>query len=169
MTVIGEGGVRYIVERAAGVRGGSIRVTVEGGEVIEDEAPLQRLLGHASKQMFEAVFAFGLGELQNLDTLNKSEVSARIYSAGMGAANLPAALNDLSRERDKIFKSGGSNQPVAEALNELQEIETKLDQARGDAAEYGRLAKRREVSSRRPAATLAMRFAGAYRRGFATT
>ncbi len=144
ITVIGKGGVRYIIERAAGVRGGSIRVTIEGGEVLEDEAPLQRLLGHASKEMFEAVFAFGLGELQNLDTLNKSEVSARIYSAGMGAANLPAALNDLSRERDKIFKSGGSNQPVAEALNELQEIETKLDQARGDAAEYGRLAKRRE-------------------------
>ena len=138
----GEDGQRYVVERMAGVRGGTIRITTEEGQIFSTDAELRRLLGHATEAMYENVFAFGLGELQTKRSLDGPEVSGQIYSAGLGAASLPGALAGLTQGAEKLFKPGGSNQKVAEILTKLQATEGSLADVRGDSDEYGRLTAR---------------------------
>lgn len=144
ISVSDDTGTNCVIERFAGARGGSVRITVND-EQFEDDLLLKKMLGHASRGMFESVFAFGLQELQNIKSLSESGVSARIYSAGMGAASLPSALTSLAKQREDIFRPGGSIQPVAKLLSELHEIDTELDQARSHAADYGRLIERQEA------------------------
>ena len=145
ITLRGEDKRHYVVERIAGARGGTIRVTTGEGQIFETDAELRRLLGQATEAMYENVFAFGLGELQTSKSLEGAEVSGQIYSAGLGAANLPRAVKKLTDSAEAVFKPGGSNQRVAEILNELQAIEARLETVRGDSAEYGRLTARLEV------------------------
>lgn len=142
ITLRGEDGRRYVVERRPGVRGGTIRVTNVEDQIFETDAELRRLLGHATEAMYENVFAFGLGELQTSKSLDGPEVTGQIYNAGLGAANLPGALKGLAEGAEKLFKPGGSIQKVAEILTRLQATEKSLDDVRGDSAEYGRLTAR---------------------------
>ncbi len=147
ITLVGNDSRQYIVERHAGPKGGTCSVTA-GGQPVDDAATLGSLLGHASEVMYRAVFAFGLDELQTLKSLNQADVGGLIYSAGMGAARLPAALGSIDKRSDAIFKSGGSNQDVAKILNALNDVQSKLDAVKGQAGEYGRLTARLEEIAR---------------------
>jgi uncharacterized protein YhaN len=144
MTLVDDRNDRYVVERTVSTHGEVVRVVTAGGDRLEDDAVLRQLLGQASRAMFESVFAFGIAELQDVRSLSDSDVSGRIYSAGMGAGNLPDAMRRLDGERDKLFKPGGSNQAIAKTLAQLQQLDARLSDSRGNAAEYGRLIARRE-------------------------
>lgn len=141
--VIDDRNVGYLVERTETARGEVLAIRSDDGEQQGDSA-LARLLGQASREMFKSVFAFGIQELQDIGSLSDSEVSGRIYSAGMGAARLPDALRAIGSEREKLFKPGGSNQFIAKLLRELQTVEANLAVVRGSAAEYASLVARRE-------------------------
>jgi len=143
LRVIDDRNVRYIVERTETARGEVLAVRSDDGDQLGD-AVLAKLLGQASRGMFESVFAFGIEELQNVRSLSDSEVSGRIYSAGMGAGRLPGALRVIVSEREKLFKPRGPSQTIAKLLKELQTVESSLDGVRGNAADYAGLATRRE-------------------------
>lgn len=143
MVALGDDGVRYTVERSEDTHGAALKITTSTGLQGMDEGMLRPLIGSSSRAVFESVFAFGLADLQDIKSLNQSDASAQIYAAGMGAVNLPRAIKTLDEARGKLFTKGGSNQEAAKLLNQLKEIDDKLDAARGDAAEYAELTSRR--------------------------
>ncbi len=146
LTVIDDRGAEYLVERYENAGGQAVRVTGPDGRGHDNDGPLRVVLGQASRPVFENVFAFSLNELQRLESLNEDDVSAQIYSAGMGAARLPAALKRIDADRERIFKGGGSRQEIAAILRDIEEVERKLAQTENDAAEYGRLlAQRKQI------------------------
>ena len=55
------------------------------------------------KDVFQYVFSFTLDELYNDALLRDESVNTQIYSAGMGAAKLPAALKRLNNEKRGCF------------------------------------------------------------------
>jgi uncharacterized protein YhaN len=135
-----DAGRRYQLER--GERSFALRD--ESGRQL-DQADLDRLLGHASRDMFESVFAFGIGELQQLDSLDGGEAARHIYAAGMGAARLPAALTSLAKGRDELFKPGGKNPEISKKLRELEQVDEAIRECAGDAARFAALHARREA------------------------
>lgn len=137
--------VRYEVARSESVRGTVLEVTASNGEVSNDPAFVANVLGRASKDMFESVFAFSLSELQQFESISKGDASAQIYAAGMGAAKLPGALADLENRRQALFKPGGSNQKVAQVLSELEGVDAKLREIGNTADRYATLVKQRDA------------------------
>ena len=138
ITLADDEGLRYIVERFRGVRGGPVNLrTYDGAPVNETE--LARLLGGASSDVFKNVFAFSLEELQNEKSLSGADVDSQIYSAGLGAARLPEALRTISQNKEKIFRTTRARTLVSESLSQLDEVTEKIKQVEGNAAEYGRL------------------------------
>ena len=143
VTIIDDGGHSYTVERIEDARAVSLRITSSAGLQTTDEGLLRSLLGNSSKKVFEAVFALGLVDLQDLKRLNESDASDQIYAAGMGAANLPKAIKSIEAARAKLFAKGGSIQDAGKLLSRLNELESGLAAARGDAARYASLSRLR--------------------------
>lgn len=140
ITLSSESPGSYVVERYHGTHGGPVTVTLPDGTQA-GAMRLNELLGHASRDVFENVFAFGLDQLQSLASLQGSDVSTHIYGAGAGTENLPRALKELERRSGDIFRSSGrgSAQPVPQLLNEIETVNSQLDQKRADAATYASL------------------------------
>ncbi|MBE0610683.1 MAG: AAA family ATPase, partial [Dehalococcoidia bacterium] len=139
ITLTGDDGLSYTVERFEDSRGVSLKITNSDGIQTMDESLLRSLLGSSSQKVFEAVFALGLLDLQDLNRLNEIEASAQIYAAGMGAANLPKAIKSIEDAQSKLFLKGGSTQEAAKLLSRLRDVESELDTARGDAARFAAL------------------------------
>ena len=140
VTIVSDGGETVIVQRTSGSHGGALTLTTAEGEPLPD-SELQRLLGH-SEDVFRKVSTFTLDELHNAALLSDSSVNSQIYSAGMGAANLPSALRSLSDDKGKLFRRGGSTQAVYHAAEKLKGIEERLREVANNAAEYGSLTAR---------------------------
>lgn len=85
-----------VVERFAG-RGSQLSVTLEDGTP-GDAAALSARLGSADARLFRSVYAFGLSELQELETLGDAGVQDHLFSAGVTGAGRSA--RQASRELD---------------------------------------------------------------------
>ncbi len=73
-----------------------------------------------SREIYESVFAMGLGEMQSLDPLNSSDVAARFFAAGagLGSASLPRLLSVLDARQNEIYRPWG-NARSASSVNRL--------------------------------------------------
>ena len=73
-----------------------------------------------SRDVYESVFAMGLGEMQSLDPLNSSDVAARFFAAGagLGSASLPKLLSLLDARQNELYRPWG-NARSASAVNRL--------------------------------------------------
>ncbi|MBX5465824.1 MAG: AAA family ATPase, partial [Clostridia bacterium] len=102
-------------------------------EAAEAEAELARLLGRMERSDYTAVFAFSLAELADLRQLAAGEVGRRIYSAGFGAAEIPAVEQRLEQERNAIWRpQGRTGRELNRLLLELADVERRLAAARGE-------------------------------------
>lgn len=111
---------QYIVERYPGPRGGRVEVSGTKGT----SQMLSRLLSINDSSLFNNIYAFGLSELQNFETLNNDTVGEALYSAGAGLN--PQALADLKtfldKREDDLFKPRGSKTKINRVLSRIAEI-----------------------------------------------
>jgi|GEM_PF-2044484 len=163
LVLLDERGRRFRVERydgaASGAGGprrpsaGMVKVTLEDGSTGGEEL-LRVLLGGLSAELFRSLFAFGLGELQELGTLQAEELSGYIYSAGLGVSGttIREAERKLAAQTDSLYKPRGRNQEIAGLLRELEETERLLRHSRQQSAAYDSLQAERRGLERRIAA-----------------
>ena len=145
ITLFDDEGVRYRLERFAGPRGGRFLLRNEFGDGSGDPGALERLTGHATLDLFSNVFAFSLDEIQNEGLMSDSEVSSRLYSAGMGSSGLPEFVRNLGSRKDELFRPRGSAQKIAKLLRELNGVDGQLRAVRDNADEYRRLILRQDA------------------------
>lgn len=141
VTLVDSRGEKYVVARSAGSKGGLLRTTMPDGST-GGSAELDALLGHASRDLFKNVFAFGLDELQAFQTLANDEVSARIYSAGIGAGRL--SIGDvearMEKMRGELFTTDrATSKQVMVLLNECAGVRRQLVAIEGQASQYTQL------------------------------
>ena len=141
ITILGDAGEIATVHRSQGARGGVVTLTTESGRLLPSYE-LPRLLGHHSREVFQRVFAFTVDELHDKALLSDESVNSQIYSAGMGAAKLPDALNRLSDEKGGLFLKGGSRHAIYDVAQNLERIDSSLREVANNASEYGRLSVR---------------------------
>ncbi len=139
----GGDGRTFVVRRSQGGSSGRLTVASEAGADL-GEAALAGLLGNHSRLVFERIFAFGLDELHSLDLLSDGNVNGQIYSAGMGATALPAALKAIQDRRRAIFLKRGSSNEMHGLGERLGRIDGGLSEVEGNAARYGELTARLE-------------------------
>ena len=119
-----QSGERWSVERH-GERGGAgaLAVRAPNGNQGGQET-LDRLLHGADRDLFNNIFAFGLGELQSFSSLSADGVRARIYGAGAGLGGTSAL--DLERrlrqQLDATFLPRGSQRPLNQLLARIEEL-----------------------------------------------
>ena len=135
---------RYIIERYS--KGANeVKVTLPDGS-IGGTTELANLLGHANKNIFENIYAFGLNELQDFETLNSEAVKGRIYSAGtgIGAISLSEVQKNLENEAGNLFKERGSKPEINVLFNEIKNVGSKLREIEEDTQNFDNLHKELE-------------------------
>jgi len=122
------GDERWTVERHGEKGGaGSLSVRAPNGNQGGQET-LDRLLRGADRDLFNNIFAFGLGELQTLASLNVDGVRGRIYGAGAGLGGTSAV--DLERrlrqQLDATFLPRGSQKPLNALLGRIDDVRREI-------------------------------------------
>ncbi len=159
LLLITDDGRRYRVERVdAGNRG---RVSVAAAFPFQqtaqepdgpklDEDVLQRLLFNTSKLLYQNVFAFGIGELERLDSLQADEVSNHIYTVGMGTGLTPLTTvqSGLDSEQGQLYKPGGRKPIINQLLQRLDDTQTTVRDLQSLPDEYYTLRDRQVVLDR---------------------
>jgi uncharacterized protein YhaN len=130
-------GERWVVERH-GERGGagSLAVRAPNGNQGGQET-LDRLLHGADRDLFNNIFAFGLGELQTFASLSADGVRGRIYGAGAGLGGTSAV--DLERrlrqQLDAIHLPRGQR-PLNVVLHRIEELRDRIAALERQPEEY---------------------------------
>ena len=125
--------------------GRTLKVMSPGGKAPDPKVVLSQLTGGITQNHFKNIFAFSLDELQSDGALDDSD----IHSAGQGVSELPALLSSLEERERRIYYSRGRKQTlVTGILNELQKIESELEDIKKNAEGYGTNAARKDEIDR---------------------
>ncbi len=128
-------------ERFASSRGGQIMLITPDGES-EDQAKWNRLLGFASGELYQNVYAFSLEELVSLDSLSRSDVENRIFSIGLGLGDL--SLGEVEKgfqeKSEAIYSPRGRIQLVPQLMGQISELNKKVDIIQAHLPHYQTLA-----------------------------
>ncbi len=141
LTVVSAGGEHFQIDRHAGKGSGSVTVTgPDGTDYGQDK--LAQLCGGYGKDVFDNVFAFTLDELTSDDLLDDESVNSQIYSAGLAARRLPAALSAIDKARAEIFTKRGRKHRLLKLAGELDSINEQLAQVQSEETEHLALTER---------------------------
>jgi uncharacterized protein YhaN len=148
--LVDQAGVEYTVERYVGPRGGAVSLRATNGDNGGD-AQLRALLGSATRDLFRNVYAFSLTELQSFESLQAEAVKAALYGASAGTAvlALPRFQQELEAFLGNVFKPGGSNPLLNQALREFEGLSTEIRGVQGGLATYTELVREISESERK--------------------
>jgi DNA repair exonuclease SbcCD ATPase subunit len=148
--LVDERAQRYRVTRHPGApRHQRFRASGPGGEEI-DEDGLRRLLGGADKALYRSVFAFDLGELSSLESLDQDQVRDRVFSAGVaGAGRSATAARDKLEEQAKALVAAKGRSQATELARRLSDLERRRDDATRSAEHYPALRHELDAYGRR--------------------
>ncbi|HEX5396500.1 MAG TPA: AAA family ATPase [Candidatus Limnocylindria bacterium] len=158
-------GARWTVDRH-GERGGAGALVVEapngnrGGQ-----EQLIGLLGGADRDLFNNIFAFGLGELEAFSSLSAEGIRGRIYGAGsgLGGTSVLDIERQLRGEQDAAYRPRGHEQTLARLLGKMEELRSRIAELEQPAA-YELAGRELAELRERHAALRAARSAAAERR-----
>lgn len=139
---------RYTIERYASANDAKV-VLPDGSTAGATE--ISKLIGHANKDIFENIYAFGLAELQDFETLNSEAVKGRLYSAGtgIGAVSLSEVQSSLEKDASALFRPRGKTQEINVLFGELKRIDSKLREIEEDAQNFDTLHKEFEEQTKK--------------------
>lgn len=129
---------------------GALQISDGDGQALP-EATLGRLLRGTTRELYENVFAFGLAELQKIETMRSEEVAAHIYSAGMAAAGTnPLGFRArLEEQRREYFLPRGKKQHVPRLLDRIQALQRDIEPLQQRPEEHARLIEQNGALRRR--------------------
>lgn len=125
----------WLLERYAGARA-AVLTGPDGA--VAGEGELRQLLGGADAEVFRSVFAFGLGELASLDTLERDEVRELVFSAGVLGAGRSAtrAVRSLAERQAAIVRPRQQEALANRLRKRLSELDEALRSQRSAAEQY---------------------------------
>ena len=131
----------FNILRRDGKKRGEVSITgdADGGDDL-----LRTLLGGIDSELYTNVFSISLSELQVMSSLNSDEIRDKIYSVGLGLANvsLTDARGELDDELRKLRSPRAGRMRKFE--KDLAEARTKLEETRRGSDQYAELANNLE-------------------------
>jgi len=106
---------------------------VSGGEEL-----LRQIVGDMTSDVYRNLFAFGLTELEEIRTLQSDEISGYLYRSGFGVsgASILEAEKRVASELERLFKPRGKKQTLNMLADQLDALDMRLRQSRGDVDRY---------------------------------
>ncbi len=128
--LVTQSGQRWSVSRKPGKGGGTIAVTGADG-LVHDKTMLDQLLGGISYEAYRSIMAFGLSELQTMDTLSGEHIASAIYGAGLGTSMMamPRALKQIRKRMDDLLKGRGGSKIINRLTGELDSLRKAIHEA----------------------------------------
>lgn len=110
-------------------------------EELTGQSALNSLLGHATWNIFQNIFAFTLDELQTFDSLKGDEIKNHIYGAelGLGVGSLKKMEYSINKRADEIFLPKGRKTETTILLNEIKTLEEDIRDIQNEAQGYDQL------------------------------
>ena len=126
---------------------------VDSDGVRHNEHLLETLLGGVDEATFSNVFAFGLSELQRLDTLSDTEAAELLYriSAGLDRVSLVEVLSELDRSRRRILAPAGERSQISRLIEQRRKLVAEIEPLNRLTRQYADLSHRREQCEQRVA------------------
>jgi len=138
LDVLDSAGDRWVIERNAG-RKEDVKVVLPDGNT-GGRVELLKLLGHADRNVFENIYAFGLEELQSFETLNDQNINSKLYSAGTGVGvSISGLMNSISSIENNLYRPRGSKPLINELFREIGKTEVKIAELKGAQKKYDSL------------------------------
>ncbi len=138
LAVIDSLGGRWVIERNTS-RKDDVKVMLPDGNT-GGKTELLKLLGHADRNVFENIYAFGLEELQSFETLNDQSINSKLYSAGTGiGVSISGLMESISNMESKLYKPKGSKPFINELFREIKKTEEKIAEIEGAQKKYDSL------------------------------
>lgn len=102
---------------------------------------LAHILGQAGPELYNAVFAFSIKELYDLNALDPKQTPDVLcgINFGLGNISISAVLKDMEQRRSKIYAPRASNRTLNELFKEHRQVQDKLAPLRGNLEEYAAL------------------------------
>jgi len=140
ISFITSSGANFNIHRRDGKRRGEVSIT--GDESGSDDL-LRNLLGGIDSELYTNVFSISLSELQALSSLNSDEIRDKIYSVGLGLANvsLTEARNELDAELRKLRSSTGRAGTIGKLEKDLAVARASLEDIRRGSDRYAELSE----------------------------
>ncbi len=120
-------GRRIRIERYEGGTRGRLAIYDDDGRRC-DERVLEEALHRTPKSLYENVFAFGLSELERLDSLQADELGQYLYTASIegGAYPLADARDAIREERDTLFTAGSRKSVILSLSHRLEDTQRAI-------------------------------------------
>jgi len=135
-------GVEVVAERFAGSSGGTIKF-VYNGKTSQSQSEWSQLLGNATGELYNNVYAFSLDELVNLESLSESGVEDKIFSIGLGLGNLSIGEveSNVLKQINNIYITRGKTQIIPSILADIQTLTIKIQRIQDKLPKYEELTK----------------------------
>ncbi|UUX93003.1 ATP-binding protein [Methanoplanus endosymbiosus] len=140
-------GKEYDLTRLSGNR--NFSVTLPDGS--KTDAGLNRIIGSADQNLFENVFAFGLDELQKLETLSGEKIQSQLMSAGAGMTKVPISdvVDELNKKKRELYYSGARGGPeISKKIKKITENQSELKRYSDTQSRYEELKITKEETER---------------------
>ncbi|MEX0586306.1 MAG: AAA family ATPase, partial [Pirellulales bacterium] len=113
--------------------------TVQGGHL------LGVVLSGIDEAIYNNVFAIGLGEIQELGSLEDTEAAQLLHglTAGLDRVSLVEVMHELAASREALWSEGHPSR-IANLLAERERIDLEIDQRSAETHRYLRLTAERE-------------------------
>jgi uncharacterized protein YhaN len=139
VTLVDENGAVYRVERVGGGKSaGEVKVDLPDGGTAGEEF-VAMLLGRMSDKVFKNIFAFGLTELQQIETLQGDEINGFLYHTGTGSGlSILGVQKALQSQEESLFKPNGRTTKIAQTLHDLEAVTGEIDELRAQSDRFNR-------------------------------
>lgn len=111
------------------------------GNISDREMEYNRLMGNATSELYQNVYAITLDELFEVQQLSDSGMEDRIFSMGMGLAGVDFGSFEkgLIAHTENYFVTKGRTQILIEIVNQIEDKESKIAVLKQKMGEYNRL------------------------------
>jgi uncharacterized protein YhaN len=128
-----------------GVPLGDVTVLSPDG-TLQGESQLSSLRGDVDESIFNNVFAVGLGELQELGTLDGTAAARLLYdlSTGLDRVSLGEVLRELDGSRERLLSSNKKPSQIGELTAQRDTLRAELDELSTLTTRHWRLTEDRD-------------------------
>lgn len=138
ISLVTSSGANFNIHRRDGRRRGEVTITGTDDAPGSDDL-LRTLLGGIDSELYTNVFSISLSELQAVSSLNSDEIRDKIYSVGLGLANV--SLTDARGELDDELRKLRSPRAgrIRKLEKDLADARGRLEETRRGSDQYAEL------------------------------
>lgn len=137
-------GTFYQIERVAGKSAGTVTVSRDD-HVLGEEEVLMELLNGLTRAQVEAIFAFHLFDLQQLQQLSEEDLTELFFVSGTTGENPYGDLKkEATKELQRLYRPGGRKPLLNLQLDKLKRLEREVSLAASEEQVYVELKKQED-------------------------